>query len=68
METILVFVETKGDEAKKASLEVLSEGRRLAQSGRFKVEAAVLGPLSGKLAEKLLALYGDARPYRRPPA
>ena len=56
METILVFVETKGDEAKKASLEVLSEGRRLAQSGRFKVEAAVLGPLSGKLAEKLLAL------------
>ena len=56
METILIFVETKGDEAKKASLELLSEGRKLAKSGRFKVEAAVLGPLSGKLEEKLLAL------------
>ncbi len=31
METILIFVETKGDEAKKASLELLSEGRELAQ-------------------------------------
>jgi electron transfer flavoprotein alpha subunit len=54
METILIFVETKGGEAKKASLELLSEGRKLSQAGRFKVEAAVLGPLSGALAEKLL--------------
>jgi electron transfer flavoprotein alpha subunit len=54
METVLIFVETKGGEVKKASLELLSEGRKLAQSGRLKVEAAVLGPLPGALVDKLL--------------
>ena len=58
METILIFVETKGDEIKKASLEVLSEGVRLAETGRFAVEAAVLGTATTHV-EKEVALYAD---------
>ncbi|HUJ68891.1 MAG TPA: electron transfer flavoprotein subunit alpha/FixB family protein [Syntrophorhabdales bacterium] len=58
METVLIFVETKGEEIKKASLEVLSEGTRLAETGRFAVEAAVLGPVSPNL-ENAIALYAD---------
>jgi electron transfer flavoprotein alpha subunit len=58
METVLIFVETKGDEIKKASLELLSEGTRLAQTGRLAVEAAVLGPVAPHL-ESTIALYAD---------
>jgi len=58
METVLIFVETKGEEIKKASQEVLSEGTRLAETGRFAVEAAVLGPVSPNL-ENAIALYAD---------
>ena len=45
MDKILVFVEIKGDEVKKASMELLSEGMRLAQAGRYTVEAVTLGRL-----------------------
>ena len=54
MEKILIFVETKGDEVKKASLELLSEGMKLAGTGRFAVEAVALGPLAPRAAEKVL--------------
>jgi len=56
VDTILVFVETKGDAAKKASLELLSEGRKLEQAGRFRMEAVVLGPLPAGLKDRLLSL------------
>lgn len=55
MEKILVFVETKGDDVRKASLELLSEGRKLAESGRFEVEALILGQVSQVVKEKVLA-------------
>ena len=58
MDKILVFVEIKGDEVKKASLELLSEGRRLAQAGRYTVEAVTLGRLPLALEEKLMR-YAD---------
>ncbi len=55
MEKILIFVETKGDEVRKASLELLSEGRKLEGSGRFTVEAVVLGPMHQAVREKVLS-------------
>jgi len=55
MEKILVFVETKGEEVKKASLELLSEGMKLAETGRIAVEAVCLGPLAAPVAERLLS-------------
>jgi len=58
MEAVLIFVETKGDEIKKASLEVLSEGTRLAQTGRFAVEAALLGPAAPDIV-RAIASYAD---------
>jgi electron transfer flavoprotein alpha subunit len=54
MEKILIFVETKGEEVKKASLELLSEGITLAGTGRFAIEAVALGPLAQKVKERLL--------------
>jgi electron transfer flavoprotein alpha subunit len=58
MDRILIFVETKGDEVKKASLELLSEGGRLAQTGRFAIEAVVLGTMAPPL-KKAIALYAE---------
>ena len=58
MDKILVFAEIKGEEVKKASLELLSEGRKLAQAGRYTVEAVVLGRMPPAVKEKLL-LYAD---------
>ena len=58
MDKILVFVETKGDEVRKASLELLSEGRRLAEAGRYTLEAVTLGQMSLVLKEKLIG-YAD---------
>ncbi len=58
MEKILVFVELRGDEPRKASMELLSETGKLAGSGRFDVEAVVLGPMSAGTREKLL-LYTE---------
>ncbi|MCX5832105.1 MAG: electron transfer flavoprotein subunit alpha/FixB family protein [Deltaproteobacteria bacterium] len=54
MDKILVFVEAKGDEPRKVSLEMLSEGLKLAGSGRFSMEAVFLGKLSGTVKEKVL--------------
>jgi len=50
----LVFVEAKGDEPRKVSLELLSEALKLAGSGRFCMEAVFLGKLSGTVKEKVL--------------
>ncbi len=58
MENILIFVETKGNETRKASLELLSEGRKLAASGRYGVEAVVLGRIGPEAKERLLR-YAD---------
>jgi electron transfer flavoprotein alpha subunit len=54
MDKVLVFVETKGDEPRKASMEVLCEAARLAESGRFSVEAVCLGAVSDVLKNRLL--------------
>jgi electron transfer flavoprotein alpha subunit len=58
MEKIIVFVETKDDQPRKASLELLGEAGKVAASGRFEVEAVVLGPLPEGLKEKLLLHTG----------
>ncbi len=55
MDKVLVFVEAKGDEPRKASLELLCEGAKLAESGRFSVEAVYIGKLSDALKGKLLS-------------
>ena len=54
MEKILVFVELRADEARKASMEVLCETGKLAASQRCDLEAVVLGPMSGVARDKLL--------------
>jgi electron transfer flavoprotein alpha subunit len=58
MDKILIFVELKENEPRKASLELLSEGRALSEAGRFSVEAVVMGPLPGGVKETLLG-YAD---------
>jgi len=57
MDKLLVVVETKGDGVKKASLELLSEGRKLAQAGRYTVEAVALGQLPAGLKGKVLPMW-----------
>lgn len=57
MEKILIFVELREGRPRKASLELLSETRKLAETGRFAVEAVVLGPAASSVA-KTLAGYG----------
>jgi electron transfer flavoprotein alpha subunit len=54
VEKILIFVEIKDDEPRKASLEILSEGKRLADTGRFSVEAVAIGPLAAAAKERIL--------------
>ena len=58
MEKIIVFVELKGHEPRKASLELLSETRKVAASGRYEAEAVVLGPMSEGAREKLRLYTG----------
>ncbi len=58
MDKILVFVEIKGDEVRKASLELLSEVRNLADAGHYTLEAVTLAPLPLALKEKLMH-YAD---------
>jgi electron transfer flavoprotein alpha subunit len=58
MEKMLVFVEMKEDEPRKASVELLCATGKLACSGRFGVEAVVLGPLSARAKEKVLLYAG----------
>ena len=55
MEKILIFVETKGEELRKASLELLSETRTLSHSGSYAVEAVALGTVSGAATDKALS-------------
>jgi electron transfer flavoprotein alpha subunit len=54
MDKILVVVEAKGDEPRKVSLELLSEGLKLAGSGQFSMEALLLGKLPGAVQNKIL--------------
>jgi electron transfer flavoprotein alpha subunit len=54
VETILIFVEIKGNEARKVSLELLSEARKLAQTGRFATEAVVIGQMPAPAKETIL--------------
>ena len=54
MKKILIFVEAKGEEPRKASLEMLSEGRKLSEAGRFLAEAVVLGRATDGLKKKIL--------------
>ncbi len=54
MDTILIFVEIKGNEARKVSLELLSEARKLADVGRFTTEAVVMGQMPVQAKEKVL--------------
>ena len=58
METILAFIETKDGEPRKVSLELLSEGRKLAREGRFVLEAVAFGKISETAKEKVCA-YAD---------
>lgn len=54
MENLLLFIETKNNEPKKACLELLSEARRLKDDGKYKVHAVVMGKPSEDLKKKLL--------------
>ncbi|OPY68039.1 MAG: Acryloyl-CoA reductase electron transfer subunit beta [Syntrophorhabdaceae bacterium PtaU1.Bin034] len=56
MENLLLFIETKDNEPKKACLELLSEAKRLKNEGKFKVHAVVMGKPSEDLKNKV-------RPY-----
>lgn len=56
MDTIIIFVETKGDEVRKASVELLCEGARLSAGGRFAVEAVCCGPLAEGVKARLLTM------------
>ena len=58
METVLAFIETKDGEPRKVSLELLSEGRKLAREGRFVLEAVAFGKISETAKEKVCA-YAD---------
>lgn len=59
MKKLLVFVETKGDEPRKATLELLSETRKLSEAGSFAVTAVGLGKISERAIEKVLG-YADS--------
>jgi len=54
VEKILIFVEMKDDKPRNASLELLSEGKRLREAGRFSVEAVVLGQIPAAATEIIL--------------
>ncbi len=58
MRKVLIFVEAKGEEPRKASLEILSEGRKLSEAGQLYVEAVALGRVAETMKKKVLA-YAD---------
>jgi electron transfer flavoprotein alpha subunit len=58
MDTMLIFVEAKEGKARKASLELLSEGKKLAEAGRFSVEAVVMGAMTSMVKEQVLPYTG----------
>lgn len=51
---MLVFVETKGNEVRKVSLELLSEARKLADAGKFRTEAVILGQTPTTVKDRVL--------------
>jgi electron transfer flavoprotein alpha subunit len=53
MEKLLIFVETKRDEPRKVSLELLSQGKNLKGQG-YSIEAVVMGKAPAALKEKVL--------------
>jgi electron transfer flavoprotein alpha subunit len=55
MEKLLIFVETKDGRIRKASLELLSVGRSLSDTGKFSVEAVVMGQLEDQAMQKILS-------------
>lgn len=55
MDKVLVFVEIKGDEPRKVSVELLCEAARFAESGRFSIEAVCIGKLPDAPKAKLLS-------------
>jgi len=54
MENLLLFIETRDNEPKKACIELLSEARRLKTDGKFKVHAVIMGTLPEALKQKIL--------------
>ena len=54
MENLLLFIEIKNNEPKKACLELLCEARRLKTDGRFKVHALIMGQLSEDTKKRIL--------------
>ncbi|HXV75437.1 MAG TPA: electron transfer flavoprotein subunit alpha/FixB family protein [Candidatus Polarisedimenticolaceae bacterium] len=62
MANVLVFVERREGEIKRPSLQVLTEGRRLAAAGSGRVDALVLGPGAAAAAASL-ARYGAERVF-----
>jgi electron transfer flavoprotein alpha subunit len=58
VEKILIFVEMRDNEPRKASLELLSEGKRLGEAGQFSVEAVALGQLPATARERILPYVG----------
>ena len=55
MKKVLIFIEAKGEEPRKASLELLSEGRKLSEAGLLYVEAVALGPVTAGVKKRVLA-------------
>lgn len=66
MDTVIVFVETKGDEIRKASLELLCECARLKAQGRFDVEAVCFGDVSDRLKARMTASVGKTMHFTDP--
>lgn len=54
MERILIFVEMRDGKPRKASLELLSEGKKLSEEGRFTIYAAVVGQVPAAAKEIIL--------------
>ncbi len=54
MEKILIFVEVKENEPRKVSLELLSEGKKLAANSGWTAEAVVFGQISPSVKERIL--------------
>lgn len=54
MKKFLVFVEQKGEEPRKVSLEILSEVQKLASSENASVEAVAIGALSDNVKHRVL--------------
>lgn len=54
MKKFLVFIEQKGEEPRKVSLEILSEVQKLVSSGEASAEAVAVGPASENIKNKVL--------------